>query len=119
MGVFCQALSSYEASRPQELALEEFVDVINGYFETASTDKRFRFDKVKLKIDIWHETLERALPFGSLSSGEKQVVSVFSRLILDGNKSHLILIDEPELSLSIEWQRRFLPDILKTKSCAL
>lgn len=112
-----QLLTSYEASRPQELALEEFVKTINGYFETAETDKRLRFDKEKLKVDIWHDALEKALPFGSLSSGEKQVVSVFSRLILDADQHYLILIDEPELSLSIEWQRIFLPDILETKSC--
>lgn len=113
-----QLLASYEASRPQELALEEFVTMINGYFETAQTDKQLRFDKEKLKVDVWHDALKTSLPFGSLSSGEKQIVSVFSRLILEGEKSYLILIDEPELSLSIEWQRRFLPDILKTKSCA-
>jgi ABC-type cobalamin/Fe3+-siderophores transport system ATPase subunit len=113
-----QLLTSYEASRPQELALEDFVAVINGYFETAHTDKRLRFDKEKLKVDVWHEALKTALPFGSLSSGEKQIVSVFARLILEGQKNHLILIDEPELSLSIEWQRRFLPDILKAKTCS-
>lgn len=112
-----QLLTSYEASRPQELALEDFVNVINGYFETAETDKRLRFDKEKLKVDVWHDALKTSLPFGSLSSGEKQIVSVFSRLMLDAEKSYLILIDEPELSLSIEWQRRFLPDILQTKSC--
>jgi energy-coupling factor transporter ATP-binding protein EcfA2 len=113
-----QLLSSYEESRAQELEIEEFVAVVNGYFETALTDKRLRFDKVRLKVDVWHEALQKSLPFGSLSSGEKQVVSVFARLVLDANRQYIILIDEPELSLSIEWQRRFLPDILRTRSCA-
>lgn len=113
-----QLLSSYEASRPQELSLEEFVNVVNGYFESASTDKSLRFDKVRLKIEVWHEAVEKVLPFGSLSSGEKQVISIFSRLVLDPDKRYLILIDEPELSLSIEWQRRFLPDVMRTRSCA-
>jgi predicted ATP-dependent endonuclease of OLD family len=112
-----QLMQSYEASRPQELAIEEFVRVVNGYLEGASTEKSLKFDKLRLKVEVWHRALERDLLFKSLSSGEKQVVSVFSRLILDTNKKYLILIDEPELSLSIEWQRRFLPDILKTKSC--
>jgi ABC-type lipoprotein export system ATPase subunit len=112
-----QLMQSYEASRPQELAIEEFVNVVNGYLEGASTEKSLRFDKLRLKVEIWHRALKKNLLFKSLSSGEKQVVSVFSRLILDGSKKYLILIDEPELSLSIEWQRRFLPDILKTSSC--
>lgn len=115
---FLQQLStSYEASRPQETAIEEFVSVVNGYFEIAMTDKRLRFDKMKLKVDVWNEAVQKILPFGSLSSGEKQIVSVFSRLILDGDRKYLVMIDEPELSLSIEWQRRFLPDILKAKNC--
>ena len=81
-------------------------------------EKSVRFDKVRLKVEIWHEALQKSLPFGSLSSGEKQIVSVFARLLLDYERHFLILIDEPELSLSIEWQRRFLPDILQTQSCA-
>lgn len=32
-------------------------------------------------------------------------------------KKYLVLIDEPELSLSIDWQQKFLPDILKAPSC--
>jgi predicted ATPase len=28
-----------------------------------------------------------------------------------------VIIDEPELSLSVPWQRRFLPDILATGQC--
>jgi len=113
-----ELLQSYEASRPQERAIEAFAAVVNGYLaDGPAAEKSLRFDKVRLKVEIWHEALQKALPFGSLSSGEKQIVSVFSRLLLDFDRCYLILIDEPELSLSIEWQRRFLPDILKTPSC--
>jgi len=114
-----ELLKSYEASRPQELAIEAFATVVNGYLTAGEVpEKSVKFDKVRLKVEIWHDTLQRALPFGSLSSGEKQIVSVFARLLLDYERRYLILIDEPELSLSIEWQRRFLPDILETQSCS-
>lgn len=114
-----QLLRSYEDSRPHELAIEEFQRVVNFYLNGGEVlEKHIRFDKIKLKVEVWHEALKCALPFGCLSSGEKQIVSVFARLLLDFDKRYLILIDEPELSLSIEWQRRFLPDILQTKSCA-
>lgn len=110
---------SYEASRPQELAIEDFINVVNAYLKAGESPEKFlRFDKVRLKVQVWHDLLDCALPFGSLSSGEKQIVSVFARLLLDSDNRYLILIDEPELSLSIEWQRRFLPDILETKSCS-
>jgi hypothetical protein len=120
LAYFLRELSrSYEASRPQERAIEAFTTIVNGYLTGGtSTEKYFRFDKVKLTVEIWNESVQKALPFGSLSSGEKQIISVFSRLLLDFNRNYLILIDEPELSLSIEWQRRFLPDILKAPSCA-
>lgn len=120
LAYFLRELSrSYEASRPQERAIEAFTTIVNGYLTGGvNTEKYFRFDKVKLTVEIWNEAVQKSLQFGSLSSGEKQIVSVFSRLLLDLNRNYLILIDEPELSLSIEWQRRFLPDILKAPSCA-
>ena len=55
----------------------------------------------------------RPLEMSALSAGEKQIVSLFSHLYLSENQNHFVIIDEPELSLSVPWQRRFLPDILK------
>ena len=49
--------------------------------------------------------------FQDLSSGEKQIVSLFSHLFLDDNDSVFVFIDEPELSLSVDWQKSLLPDI--------
>lgn len=53
----------------------------------------------------------------NLSSGEKQVVSLFCHLYLTPPKSFIILIDEPELSLSVDWQLSLLPDILSSGKC--
>lgn len=53
-----------------------------------------------------------------LSSGEKQIVSLFSHLTLDDDVSNYIVIDEPELSLSVDWQQRFLEDISQLSTCA-
>jgi predicted ATPase len=65
------------------------------------------------QLDISPEQLE----LQSLSSGEKQIVSLFSHVYLSGQKSFFVVIDEPELSLSVPWQRRFLPDILRSGLC--
>lgn len=54
------------------------------------------------------------IDFQDLSSGEKQIVSLFSHLYLDNNDSIFVFIDEPELSLSVDWQRTFLLDIVKS-----
>jgi predicted ATPase len=53
-----------------------------------------------------------------LSSGEKQIVSLFSHLYLSGGKKYFVLIDEPELSLSVPWQRKFLLDIKNADFCS-
>jgi predicted ATPase len=52
-----------------------------------------------------------------LSSGEKQIISLFSHIYLSGAPGYIVIIDEPELSLSVPWQKRFLPDILDTSRC--
>ncbi len=58
-----------------------------------------------------------SIPLDLLSSGEKQIISMFSHLYLSSPKECAILIDEPELSISIEWQRQLLPDILNAPRC--
>ena len=52
-----------------------------------------------------------------LSSGEKQIVSLFSIIFLEPQRDFIFLIDEPELSLSIFWQRHLIPDIIKSNKC--
>lgn len=62
--------------------------------------------------------LDNRIRFQSLSSGEKQIVSLFSHLYLDKDQSVFVFIDEPELSLSVDWQRTFLPDIVNSPNCS-
>jgi len=59
---------------------------------------------------------EDEIPLEDLSSGEKQIVSLFSKLFLE-EKEYFILFDEPELSLSVEWQKMLIKDVLKAPSC--
>lgn len=43
-----------------------------------------------------------------LSSGEKQLLTLLSVLIVEGSKRDVVMIDEPELSLNLKWQREIL-----------
>jgi predicted ATP-binding protein involved in virulence len=47
-----------------------------------------------------------------LSSGEQHEIVLLFHLLFRVSKNTLVLIDEPELSLHIDWQRRFLPELL-------
>ena len=43
-----------------------------------------------------------------LSSGEKQMLYLLCRIMVSSYDSSIIIIDEPEISLNIKWQRTFL-----------
>ena len=44
----------------------------------------------------------------SLSSGERQLLLLFCYTLLAREKTSIFIIDEPELSLNVKWQRRLI-----------
>jgi predicted ATPase len=48
----------------------------------------------------------------SLSSGEKQLLMLLCNLIISRQQSSIFLVDEPELSLNVKWQRKLVPSLL-------
>lgn len=53
------------------------------------------------------------LALGDLSSGEQQEVVLLYELLFKVKAGTLVLIDEPELSLHVVWQKQFLDDLFK------
>jgi predicted ATPase len=102
--------------KSREKQISAFCDLCSQYI----IDKRFVYDSATFGFAIVRiERLQQErIDLSDLSSGEKQIVSLFSHLYLSGQKRYLVLIDEPELSLSVPWQRRFLTDIRKGDFCA-
>ena len=49
----------------------------------------------------------------SLSSGEQHELVLHYDLLFRVPPNTVVLIDEPELSLHVAWQKRFLPDLLE------
>lgn len=56
---------------------------------------------------------DEKLSLGQLSSGEKQEIILFYELIFESEKNIHLLIDETEISLHIEWQLKFMDDLLR------
>ena len=52
------------------------------------------------------------LPLKDLSSGEKNLLIMFYEILFDAHDYSLILVDEPEISLNINWHYDFI-EILK------
>jgi len=89
--------------------LKEFVNICNKYLF------RKKIILIPEKFD-WYIEKEnkKRVTLDNLSSGEKQIVSVFAQLYLKDDKDLIIVFDEPELSISMEWQKMLIPDMLRS-----
>ena len=111
----------HREQQASETNVRDFVQVGNAYL----TGKQLVYDDVRYVIYIKQDGVSSTqenesqdqLQLRMLSSGEKQIVSLFSHIYLSGDKNYFVIIDEPELSLSVPWQQRFLPDIINTARC--
>ncbi len=109
--------SVIEKTQETEAMLQRFVEACNGYLVESSDEKKFVYEPNSMRVTVVNSFTESVVPLSQLSSGEKQIVSILAKLYLY-NSRNFILIDEPELSLSLDWQRRILPDMMKSGSVA-
>ena len=109
--------SVIEKTKETEAKLQRFVEACNGYLVDSSDEKSFVYEPNSMRVTVVNKFTDTVVPLGQLSSGEKQVISMLARLYLY-NKRNLVLIDEPELSLSLDWQRKIIPDMLGSGSIA-
>ena len=70
----------------------------------SSDEKVLEYDPNEMKVFVHNSWTGQEVGLDDLSSGEKQVISILARLHLYPEKK-IVLIDEPELSLSIDWQK--------------
>lgn len=81
---------------------------------TRILNKRFQYKT--LKVDkkegfVIEADNKNPIQIASLSSGEQHELVLLYQLLFHVERDSLILIDEPELSLHVVWQRRFLEDL--------
>lgn len=116
VGYFLSRLATViDQTKETEQMIERFVSVCNGYLTLTSDEKSIDFDAETLRVSVKNKMIDAEISLDDLSSGEKQIVSLMSTLYLD-YKPKIVLIDEPELSLSIDWQRKVLPDVANSPS---
>lgn len=83
-------------------------------FSRILNSKRLSFKKIKIEAEkgFHFETDEkRPLKLTQLSSGEQHQVVLLYELIFKTKENVLVLIDEPEISLHVAWQKEFLKDL--------
>ena len=115
--VLRRLLDIYKSYEVYDMGMKDFVEVCNHYLN----DKKLVYDEVGLQLYIkFNDEEERSnIGFELLSSGEKQIISMLSEVFLDTENDFIFLIDEPELSLSIFWQKMLIPDIMKSQRCSM
>ncbi|EJM7852934.1 AAA family ATPase [Vibrio parahaemolyticus] len=111
--VLSNLIDVYYEQKQLDDAIKEFAIVANKYL----VNKSFVYDESKVEVKIVNKRTNTPVELENLSSGEKQLVSILSKLYLDTGPGYAILFDEPELSLSMEWQIELLPDILSSSRC--
>ncbi|MBR0036368.1 MAG: AAA family ATPase [Bacteroidales bacterium] len=83
--------------------INKFFDLINMLF--ASTGKRIEIDD---KNRVIFKKGRVTIQMDKLSAGEKQILLLLFTLFLMEDKPNVILLDEPEISLHVEWQDRLI-----------
>ena len=88
----------------QELAAEKthFQDILDDLFkETGKTILRDR-------NEIFFNSFGEVIPPYKLSSGEKQMLIILLSILVQDKRHFVLFMDEPEVSLHVEWQQRLL-----------
>lgn len=90
--------SSEDVQTELKSQIADFQNAVNRLF--ALTHKRIEIEGSKFSVI----TEKEKLPVGALSSGEMQMLLILLRVFLLNGREAVVLIDEPENSLDIDWQ---------------
>ena len=85
---------------------KKFQDLVDKLF--AETGKRL----VRTKNEILFSQIGEELTPYQLSSGEKQLLAILLTVLTEDNQHYVLFMDEPEVSLHIDWQQKLIEMIL-------
>ncbi len=106
----------------QETALRGF----SGFAERIELFERaiggkFR-DKVVRVVQkqglVVQNRLGLTIPLSSLSSGEQHEIVLSHALLFESDQGTLVLMDEPEISMHLLWQKQFMTDVIEIAKLA-
>lgn len=106
-------LDVYVSDTEEKLnVFENIYEKINLFLEIMMAHFLFKKITVGSKNGILiNDDSGNNIPLNDLSSGEQHELVLIYDLIFKVSENALILIDEPELSLHVGWQKRFISDI--------
>jgi predicted ATP-binding protein involved in virulence len=106
-------LSVYVDDADQKLAVFDDLAIKIELFKRI-INERFLFKRLDVQRDkgfVFTSQTGAALKPSDLSSGEQHEFILLYELLFKLEKNALVLIDEPEISLHVAWQEKFLDDL--------
>lgn len=103
-----------DSSEAQLDALQDLFDLLVTFTSGVNSflaDKTLRFSARRDGISI-HAKDNETLEPSELSSGERQLLLLLCNTLIAREHSRLFIIDEPEISLNVTWQRQLLDVLL-------
>lgn len=99
-----EKLQSGDTEAAQQLSQKKsrFQDIVDELFR--ETGKKIIRTENELRFTQIGEVL---LPY-QLSSGEKQMLIILLTVLVEDNQPYVLFMDEPEVSLHLEWQKRLV-----------
>lgn len=111
-------LQEFEKFEEQSLGLfsgiNNYLETVNFFFKDSAKKLIFNEDTAELTFDVLNQkkaVISEFRDIGNLSSGEEQLLVLFSYVAFSEEKDKIFIIDEPELSLHIKWQEDFLEQL--------
>lgn len=107
-----KTIESFNKERENlEKRLNAFLETVNSFF--CDTKKYIKFDasgEISVSLGDKYE-----IRVDSLSSGERQLLILFTYLYFgfEPKQDFVVIIDEPELSLHLEWQHQYVESVIK------
>lgn len=94
--------------------IETFLSTMNEFIQTGEDGKSMEIDSMG-RVFFKTKYSNKPISIQYLSSGEKQLVTFFANLIFNvkSNSSGIFVVDEPELSLHLSWQKIFVEKTLE------
>ena len=91
-----------DAAQHLSMQKKRFQDIVDDLF--SETGKKIVRTENEIRFSQIGETL---VPY-QLSSGEKQMLAILLTVLVEDNQPYVLFMDEPEVSLHIEWQKRLV-----------
>lgn len=97
------------AAKAQQLSenKKHFQDIVDSLF--ADTGKTI----IRTENEIRFLQMDETLTPYQLSSGEKQMLVILLTVLVEDNQPYVLFMDEPEVSLHIDWQKRLIDNIIQ------